>query len=157
MAITIGTELAGLLDQEDTVKLLVTTDEQGIPHAVVKKSLQLDSDTNRLLYLELLESSQTNKNMVRSIWFNRVITIAVIGTLGESYQIKGRPVKAIVSGHAFRKYYNLVREKKPEADLAAVWVIEPVEIIDERFSVRLQQETAAHPYFQHLDQLAHNE
>ncbi len=157
MAITISTELADVLAKEDTVKLLVTTDEQGIPHAVVKKSLRLDSDTNRLLYLELLESSQTNKNMVRSIWFNRVVTVAVIGAQGESYQIKGRPIKAIVSGHAFRKYYSLVREKKPEADLAAVWVIEPVEIIDERFSVRLQQETAAHPYFQHLDQLAHNE
>nr|WP_092067835.1 hypothetical protein [Dendrosporobacter quercicolus]NSL46803.1 hypothetical protein [Dendrosporobacter quercicolus DSM 1736]SDL64429.1 hypothetical protein SAMN04488502_101442 [Dendrosporobacter quercicolus] len=153
MAVLINEELAALLSKEDTVKLLVTTDEQGAPHAVVKKSLQLD-EQNHFIYFELLESSHTNKNMVRSIWFNRPVTVAVAGANGGSYQIKGRPLKTIVSGPAFRKYYEQVRRENSEADLAAVWVIEPQEIVDQGFSVRRQQEEAKRPYFKHLDRLA---
>jgi hypothetical protein len=153
MAISINEELAALLGKEDTVKLLVTTDEKGAPHAVVKESLQIDAD-NQLIYLELLESSQTNRNMVRSIWFNHPITVAVVGASGESFQIKGNPVKAIVSGLVFRKYYEQVREQNGDADLAAVWVIEPKEVVDQSFLVRRQQEAERRPYFKHLDRLA---
>lgn len=153
MAVTINEELAVMLGEADTVKLLVTTDEKGAPHAVVKNSLRLDED-NHLIYFELLESSQTNKNMVRSIWFNRPITVAVVGANGGSYQIKGKPLKAIVSGHSFRKYYEQIREENGDADLAAVWVIEPQEIVDQSFPARRQQEEASRPYFKHLDRLA---
>lgn len=157
MATLISSELAGVLEKDDTVKLLVTTDERGTPHAVVKKSLRWDEESRRLTYLELLESSQTNKNMTFSIWFNRPVTIAVAGAGGESYQIKGRPVKAVVSGHAFREAYAWVRTHRPEADLAAVWVIEPLEVIDERFAARLTTETETYDYFLHLDRLAQHE
>jgi hypothetical protein len=153
MAVTITEELTAILGRTDTVKVLVTTDEKGTPHAVVKESLQLDEE-NHLIYFELLESSHTNKNMVRSIWFNHSITVAVMGANGESYQIKGKPVKAIVSGRAFRKYYEQIREKNGDIDLAAVWVIEPQEIVDQRFTVRRKQEEASRPYFTHLDRLA---
>lgn len=153
MAVTITEELTAILGRADTVKVLVTTDEKGTPHAVIKESLQLDEE-NHLIYFELLESSHTNKNMVRSIWFNHSITVAVMGANGESYQIKGKPVKAIVSGRAFRKYYEQIREKNGDIDLAAVWVIEPQEIVDQSFTVRRKQEEASRPYFTHLDRLA---
>jgi hypothetical protein len=153
MAVIITEEITAILGRADTVKVLVTTDEKGTPHAVIKESLQLD-DENHLIYFELLESSHTNKNMVRSIWFNHSITVAVMGANGESYQIKGKPVKAIVSGRAFRKYYEQIREKNGDIDLAAVWVIEPQEIVDQRFTVRRKQEEASRPYFTHLDRLA---
>ncbi len=153
MAVDITEKLAALLGKADTVKILVTTDEEGAPHAVVKDSLRLD-EQHRLIYLELLESSRTNKNMVRSIWFNRAVAVAVAGANGESYQIKGKPVKAIVSGPLFRKYYQQIREQCDDADLAAVWVIEPENIIDQSFPVRRRQEEASHPYFKHLDRLA---
>lgn len=153
MAVSINEELAALLAEADTVKFLVTTDEQGAPHAVVKKSLQLD-ESNHLIYFELLESSHTNKNMVRSIWFNRPVTVAVAGANDRSYQIKGNPIKAIVSGPAFRRYYEQCREQYDDADLAAVWVIEPQEISNQSFTVRRQQEEASRPYFTHLDRLA---
>lgn len=153
MAVIITKDLTAILGRADTVKVLVTTDETGVPHAVIKESLQLDEE-NHLIYFELLESSHTNKNMVRSIWFNHSITVAVMGANGESYQIKGKPIKAIVSGIAFRKYYEQIREKNGDIDLAAVWVIEPQEIVDQRFTVRRKQEEASRPYFTHLDRLA---
>lgn len=153
MAVEITEEIAALLGKAETVKILITTDEEGVPHAVVKNSLRLD-ERNQLIYLELLESSQTNKNMVRSIWFNRPISVAVVGANGESYQIKGKPTKAIVSGPLFRKYYAQTRELDGDSDLAAVWVIEPQKIIDQSFPVRRRQEEAGRPYFKHLDRLA---
>ncbi len=153
MAITINEELVAMLGKADTIKLLVTTDENGAPHAVVKNSLRLDEE-NHLIYLELLESSHTNKNMVRSIWFNRQITVAVVGANGGSFQIKGKPLKAIVSGPLFRKYYEQTQGENADFDLAAVWVIEPQEIADQSFSVRRQQEDTRRPYFKHLDRLA---
>jgi hypothetical protein len=153
MIVTITEELTEILGRADTVKVLVTTDEKGAPHAVIKESLQLDEE-NHLIYFELLESSHTNKNMVHSIWFNHPITVALVGANGESYQIKGKPLKAIVSGIAFRKYYEQIREKNGDTDLAAVWVIEPQEIVDQSFTVRRKQEEASRPYFTHLDRLA---
>lgn len=153
MSVPVNNKLAALLGKADTVKLLVTTDEKGPPHAVVKNSLQL-AEKNQLIYLELLESSQTNKNMVRSIWFNRPVTVAVVGTDGSSYQISSKPVKAIVSGPLFRKYYEQIREKLGDVDLAAVWVLEPQKIVDQSFPVRRRQEEASRPYFKHLDRLA---
>ena len=152
---TVNEKLAAILTKPDTVKLLVTTDEQGAPHAVVKNSLHLDEE-NRLVYFELLESSQTNKNMVRSIWFNRPVSVAVLGASGESYQVKGRPLKAIVSGHVFRKYYQQVQAESRDHDLAAVWIIKPLEILEQTLSVRRQQEAETRPYFKHLDRLAKN-
>lgn len=153
MGITFPKELLELLAKRDTVKIIATTDAKGTPHAVVKQSLQLN-ESNQLIYFELLESSQTNKNLVHSIWFNRPIAVAVIGTGGESYQIKGKPVKAIVSGLLFRDYYVKIREQLGDVDLAAVWVIEPLEVVDQTLDGRSQEEEIRHPYFKHLDRLA---
>lgn len=153
MGITFQKELIELLEKRDTVKILATTDDKGAPHVVVKQSLQLN-ESNQLIYFELLESSQTNKNLVRSMWFNRPITVAVIGTEGESYQIKGKSVKTIVSGLLFRDYYVQIREQLGDVDLAAVWVIEPLEVINQSFDARSREEEIKHPYFKHLDRLA---
>jgi hypothetical protein len=153
MSAELNERLAAILHEPGTVKLLITTDDQGAPHAVVKDSLNLD-ENHHFFYLERLESSQTNKNMVYSIWYDRSIAINVTGTSGESFQIKGKPIKAIVSGYTFRKYYKQLREEDDDNDLAAVWVIEPEQIIEQTFLVRRRQEEKRRPYFKHLDRLA---
>ncbi len=146
-------DVAGLLADPSTVKVLATADEYGIPHAVIKQSLHLGADGN-LVYLELLESSRTNQNMVRSIWYNRRVAIVLKGKQGESYQIKGKPVRAIISGPVFQQHYISIRQRLGDVDLAAVWVIEPEEVIDESYVVRKAREESLHPHFQHLDRLA---
>lgn len=78
MAVQLNKDIEDLLSDEETIKVLATTDEKGIPHAVVKQSLHLGEDGN-LVYLELLESSRTNKNMVWSIWFDRKVSIVLTG------------------------------------------------------------------------------
>jgi len=148
-----GKEVIELLNDRETVKVLATTDEKGIPHAVFKQSFCLGEDGS-LIYLELLESSQSNKNMVRSIWFHRRVAILLKGKNGLSYQVKGRPIKAVISGPLFQKHYAALRESLGDVDLAAVWIIEPEEVINESYSVRKSREEAAHPCFKHLDRLA---
>ncbi len=148
--------IAKLLEDKSTVKVLATSDENGNPHVVVKQSIHADEEGN-LVSLELLESSRSNKNLVRSIWFGRNVAVLVCGEDGTSYQIKGRPVKAHIAGPVFRKYYTKAREMQNDADLAAVWIITPIEVTEQTLSIRKAEEEAARPYFIHLDRLAGKE
>jgi hypothetical protein len=153
MSIALPEQVSELLADPETVRVLTTTDRSGVPHAVVKQSLHID-EAGRLIYLELLESSQTNKNLVYSIWFKRTVAVLLKGKQGVSYQIKGTPLQALVSGPIFEKNYTGIREKLGDVDLAAVWIIEPQEIIDESYQVRREQEEERHPHFKHLDRIA---
>jgi hypothetical protein len=156
MSIKINQSLSDLLKIEQTIKILATTDENGNPHAVVKQFIHVDEDGN-LVCLELLESSRTNRNLVRSIWFGRDVAVTILGKGDVSYQVKGKLIKAHVAGPIFRKYYVKVRERLGDVDLAAVWIIAPEEVINETFTVRRAEEEAARPYFTHLDRLTGKE
>jgi hypothetical protein len=136
-----------------TVKVLVTVDALGVPHAVVKQSFHLGED-GKLYYLEQLESSRSNANMVRSIWYDATVSVLLIGPGARAVQIKGKPVKAHITGAFFQEHYERLRAERPEADLAAVWVIEPEIVIDENPAVRRKEEAKKHPHFVHLDRLA---
>ncbi len=152
MAEQLNGEVTRLLQDESTVKVLTTVDEHGAPHSVVKGSLTLDDDGN-LIVLELLESSRTNRNLVRSIWYDRKVSVLLKGTGTVSYQIKGVPVKAHVAGPVFQKHYVAIRKRLGDVDLSTVWVIKPEEVINESPSVRRDEEQAKHPVFIHLDRL----
>ncbi len=153
MATNLNKEIRDLIADAEATKVLATLDADGVPHAVVKQSLQIGEDGN-IIYLELLESSRTNRNLVRSIWFDRKVAVIVTGRGGQSYQIKGKPLKTHITGPLFQKHYTAVRERLGEVDLAAVWVIEPDEVIEESFAVRKEEEERNHPFFIHLDRLA---
>ena len=153
MAVQLSDDIIELFADGETTKVLATLDADGFPHAVVKQSLQPAED-GLIIYLELLESSRTNKNLVRSLWFDQRVAIALRGKDGRSWQVKGKPVKTHITGPLFQKHYSAVREKLGDVDLAAVWVIEPEEVIEESFAVRKAEEERKHPFFTHLDRLA---
>ncbi|HTP65915.1 MAG TPA: hypothetical protein VMJ66_11035 [Geobacteraceae bacterium] len=153
MAAKLTTEIIDLLGDSETTKVLATLDADGFPHAVVKQSLQPGED-GEIIYLELLESSRTNKNLVRSIWFGQKIAIALKGKDGRSWQVKGKPVRTHITGPLFQEHYTAIRQRLGDVDLAAVWVIEPEEVIEETFAVRKGEEERQHPFFSHLDLLA---
>ena len=54
MAALLNKEIRDLFAHPDTVKVLATLDAAGLPHAVVRQSLQIGDDGN-LFYTELLE------------------------------------------------------------------------------------------------------
>lgn len=153
MSIALSAAVAGLIDDPTAAKVLVTTDESGTPHAAVTDFLQTAGD-GTILYLEPLESSASNRNLVRSIWYDRKVAIALRGADGRSFQIKGRPVRTHVAGPVFQRHYVALQERHGDIDLAAVWVIQPEAVHDEEFGRAKAHEEATRPFFRHLDRIA---
>jgi hypothetical protein len=145
--------IATLLDDAATLATIATLDENGAPRSVPSPFLRLD-EKGRLVHLELLETSTTHRNLLRSIWFDRPVSITLSGWDGRVLVATGRPHKAHISGPLFSDCYREVRDRLGDADLAAVWLIEPEEIRDESYQIRKVQEEALHPFHLHLDRLA---
>jgi hypothetical protein len=140
-------EIRELLHNHSVPKVIATRNEDGDVYAVSAPFLQ-PGENGQLVHLELLEKSETNRNLLRSLWYEKGIVIS-IGDL----VIKGRPVKAHISGPVFRQYYQQVRTVIPDADLSTVWLIEPDQVIDETYAVRKKQEEEQFPFSVHLDRL----
>lgn len=153
MTVSLPAEVADLIADPTATKVLVTTDEDGTPHAVVTDFLQIAAD-GTILYLEPLESSASNRNLVRGIWYDRKVAIALKGAGGASFQVKGRPVRTHVAGPVFQRHYENFQEQHGDVDLAAVWVIQPEAVHDEDFGRAKSHEEATRPFFRHLDRIA---
>ena len=105
-------------------------------------------------YVGALESSQTNRNMLRGLWFDQDVAVSLRGKDGASYQIKGKPARYVITGPLYKQFFLAMRERMgPDGDIAGVWVITPEEVKNESFSVRKQEEEEKHPYFRHFDRL----
>ena len=106
------------------------------------------------VHLELLETSTTNRNLLRSLWYDKKASISLTGKDGVAYLVKGLPVKAIISGPVFSGYYSKVREALGDVDLATAWLIKPLEIINETYGERKIAEETQYPFSIHIDRLA---
>ena len=149
MSQKIPEELINLFENANSIKVLSTIDENGDPYISFKGSLQILD--NNIAYAEIIESSQTNKNMIKSIWFNKHVSIAVTDRI-KSYYIKGLPIKCLIDGPIFKQFYMRIREKSGEdSDVQSVWIIEPKDIIEKSPKLRMTQEEEKHPMFKHLD------
>jgi hypothetical protein len=146
-------EILHLLDQPTTNKVVATTDEFGRPYAVASPFLHAGPE-GELVHLELLEKSSTNRNLLRSLWFDKKVSVTLAGPDGASYVIQGRPVKSLISGPIFRRHYQNVRTLLGDADLAAVWLIVPEVVVNETYAVRKEEEEERFPFSVHLDRLA---
>lgn len=148
-------ELVNLLKDGESIKVVATIDGNGVPHAVVKGSLTT-LDGEQIAFVEGLESNASNKNLVRSIWFNKKVAINVTKGL-VSYQIKGAPYKYLITGCIFQQFLAKARERRgPDADIAGVWLITPEEVRNESPSYRRDLAGEERGQFHsHLDVLSH--
>lgn len=147
---TLPEEVINIFQNPEAVKIIATTDGNGNPHAVIEDSLTV-LDDGSIAYSEALESSRTNRNMTRAIWFNRHIAIT-IADKNNSYQISGLPVKCLIDGPIFKQFYIAARERfGPDSDIQAVWIIAPIEISNQSPAIRKNEEEEKHPMFKHLD------
>jgi hypothetical protein len=153
MATEIPQKLIDLINDENTIKVLATVNEQGHPYSVAKPFMRV-LEQGYLTYLELLESSKSYKNFTWSLWYDQKVSITVIGNKGENWQIQGRPEKIIVSGPVFEDHYRSVRKQLGDVDLAAVCLIKPELLVNESFSYQFAQQEQRQPIFNHLDRLA---
>jgi hypothetical protein len=144
-------EIQSIINNPDSIKAVASTDRNNLVHVVFKGSVSAGED-GKIRFFELNETSQTNKNMVYSLWFKRPVSINVLARDKTSYQIKGIPVRTIICGPEFEEAYIAVRERLGAgADLSAIWIIEPEEIREETPAVRQAEEREKYPLIGHLD------
>ena len=152
MAVKLNAQIVSALSDPETVKVLAGTDVTGVPHVAFKDSLRLRGDGN-LEYDEIIESSDTNKSMVASIWFGKTVAVALLTRDRRSFLIKGKAARAIISGQEFRERYTAVRKQLGDVDLSTVWVIEPLFEREDTLEKRRLEEEEAHPLLRHVDRL----
>jgi hypothetical protein len=139
------------LGDERTIKIVAAADEEGVPHPTVKQSLR--AEDGYLVYLDFIESSRANRCMTGALWFERKVSVLLLTFDGRSFRIKARPFRAVTSTKRFEAYYREAKEKYG-LDLAAAWMLEPLEINEGTLQKRVEEEERRRPYFQHLDRLA---
>jgi len=147
-----GNEVLNLLNDAKSVKVLINVDEEGLPYPAVKSSLKSDGD--EIIYTEFIESSNTNRYMTKSLWFDKNVTILLLSHDGRSFNITAKPTRAIVNGKIFQRYYEEVQKEFGDFDLSTVWILKPLAITEQTLQKRVDEEAAKRPYFLHLDRLA---
>lgn len=144
-------EIADIINEPGAVKVLTTVDEEGNPHASFKDGLTVLEDGS-LAFGEEFEGSQTNVNLIRSLWFNKTVELTVRGGAGTTYRIAGKPYRYDHAGPLFKKFYAAERQKRgADSELAGVWVVVPEQFRDETYAVRKKEEDERHPFFRHFD------
>jgi hypothetical protein len=157
MGLRINGKIAGLFNDPAAVKAIATTDKDGAVHVVYKGSFSINPEGNIQFY-ELNETSLNNKNLIYSLWFKRQIAINILSPDHTSYQIKGIPVRAIISGKEFENAYVSIQARLgADADISTIWVIKPTEIREETYSVRQKIERTKYPLIGHLDRFVKHE
>src|SRR5512145_2792002 len=104
-------EAVNIIRDPDAIKVLTTVDEEGNPHAAFKDDLTVLDDGN-LAFGEEFEGSQTNVNLVRSIWFDKNVELTVRDRSGTAFQIRGKPYRYAHSGPLFKQFYLAERKKR---------------------------------------------
>lgn len=156
MGIQLSEEVQRAILDKDSVIVIGSISKKGLPHVTVKNTFFIQDE--RIGFYELSEKSQTQKNLVYSLWFDKTVAINIITKDKRSYQIKGIPYKAIVSGLKFEEAYREVQSTLGEdTDLSAIWIINIESIEEETFSVKRNQLEAEYPFEVHLDRLAKEE
>ncbi len=151
----IDKELIKIINCSSTHKVISTVNPDGTPHVVFKNSIYVNREGN-IIVCEIIENSVTNRNMVNSIWFNKKISFNFLSEDNRSYLIRGVPMRAIISGKEFEKYYQYINDLYGNIDLSTVWIVCPEFINEETLEKRRIEEMNKHKIINHLDRLLIN-
>lgn len=144
-------EVTDIIGHPESIKVLTTVGEEGRPHAAFRDDLMV-LDDGSLAFGEPFEGSQTNVNLIRSLWFDKKVELTVRNRDGATFQIIGKPYRYAPVGPLFSKFYRAEREKRgADSELAGVWIIRPEEVRNETYDVRKKEEDEKHPFFRHFD------
>lgn len=143
--------IRSILSEPETLKLLATVSPDGIPHAAFKGTLRAEGD--ELVYYDLLQSSDTNKNLVHAIWYDRTVSVTILSKNREVYQILGKPDRCITAGREFEDTYRALNKKFGDTDLNAIWYIRPEKIRDNSLKARREFEKENFDILTRLDSI----
>lgn len=138
-------EVKRAFEHPETQKVLTTVSKESMPHTVFKGSLSVFDDAT-IAYMEFLETCQTQRNMLHSIWFKKIVAVSIFNpVMNVAYQIKGEPYKHIFTGPVWDEYLGRVRNSMPDVSPAGVWLITVKEVRNEDFQIRLKEEDKRRP------------
>lgn len=153
MSLHIAEEIKEIINDKETIAVVSAVGKNGNPYSEVSKKLILRED-GKIAYYELLESSQLQKNLVYSIWFEKEIVISLIGKNGKHYSIIGKPYQALIAGNEFEEEYCKVQEEFGiETDLSTIWLIDAIRVTEDTYEVAKKREIEEHPYLMHMDHI----
>ena len=134
-------EIVEALQDPRKMKTLTTVDKEGMPHTVPIGYMSLVEDGN-IAFMELLDTSRTQKNLLNCLWFNKDVSILVSDDWenGKVYQVKGSPYKFLIYGPIWDQFLKGIWQMIPEADPAGVWLITPKEVRNQNYFERRKGE-----------------
>lgn len=145
-------ELKRIMEDQGSLKIVSSQNRDGVIHSVPKGSLEISGE-DELTYVEVLESSASYRNIVYSIWFDKKVSVLVVGEQKEAYLIHGHVRKILTSGREYEGYYRNLQETRG-FDIAAVVRIAVEDVKDLNLAKAIEKQKAEHPFFQHYDSIA---
>lgn len=155
METVLDDESIRIINDAETIKVIATVNDFAVPHVVFKDLLYANED-GMLVLCELIETSVTNENLVRSIWFGKKVVMNFQDKNKKSLMVEGIPVQAIVSGKEFQKYYIAIRRIYGNVDVSTIWIIKPICLQEKTLKKRIHEEEELHPMITHLDRIVHD-
>ena len=147
-------ELKSLIENKNSIKVVSTQDKEGVINSAPKGSLQISAD-DELTYVEILESSKSYSNIVYSIWFDKKVSVLVVGENKETYLIHGHVKKILTCGREYEEYYRKYQEARG-FDIAAAVKLTVEDVQDLNLAKGIEKQKKEHPFFSHYDSLAVN-
>jgi hypothetical protein len=141
-----------IINDPGTSKIVGTVGVDGVPHTALKQTLHLNEDGN-IEFVELLESSVSFKNITGSIWFDKKVSILVLGANRESYEITGKVDRILIAGRKFEEIYSKILQDKG-FDIAAVVIIIPEKVDNKSAKDKFEEQESTRMFYKHLDRLS---
>jgi hypothetical protein len=143
-------ELIELLESPDSVKIIGTLGADGAP-CLAANALLTSLNGVTLVLCERLETSRSNKNLVRSIWYDGPVTILLLNA-ARAFEIRAETYRCLAVGGIFDAVLARVRATNgPDADIAVVWELIPKTCRDVSDDALVAEHRSLHPYDGHLD------
>lgn len=153
MAEQLSKEIIDAINDKNSIVVLSAVGKDGNPYSEVGVKVKVRDD-GRIAYYELLESSQTQKNLVYSIWNDREVSIIVAASNQKNYLIQGKPYRALIAGREFEKeYVEAEAEFGKDTDLSTVWLIDVTDYSENTYREGRKRERQEHPLLMHLDHI----
>ena len=148
----INEELKRLIEDRESIKVVSSLNREGIINSAPKGSLEISGE-DELTYVEILESSKSYRNIVYSIWFDKIISVLIVGKDRETYQIHGSVKKILTCGAEYEEYYKKYQNARG-FDIAAVVKIKIQDINDLNLAKGIEKQKKEHPFFSHYDSIS---
>lgn len=153
MAFELTDELKNIITDKSTVAVISAVGKNGNPYSAVSNKIEIRND-GRIGFYSLLESSQIQKNLVFSIWFDKEVSLSLIAKDGRNFQLYAKPYQALIAGRDFEvAYETALQEFGEDTNLSTVWLLDVVSAKESTYKVEKEIQKKEHPYLMHYDHL----